>query len=109
MSVEQTSVIDMIGINRDSGKVILTVSDHLPWDAKEHEHLLLLQEKINTYLRFIESGEVYREYPDALKHQFVIEVVGQYSLSEKAQAFYAAVTPVVRQSGFEISFEVLLK
>ncbi|WP_407059149.1 DUF6572 domain-containing protein [Ralstonia syzygii subsp. celebesensis] len=29
------------------------------------EHLLLLQEKINCYLRFIESGEIYNSFPSA--------------------------------------------
>ena len=99
----------MVGISRVSGKVILTVSDHLAWDAQEHEHLMLLQEKIKTYLRFVESGEIYQEYPDARNRQVLIEIVGKYPLSEKAKAFYAAVEVVVKQSGFEIGFELFAK
>jgi hypothetical protein len=34
------------------GSAVLTVSDHLPWDNID-QHLYCLQEKLNTYLRFI--------------------------------------------------------
>ena len=56
MGVEQTTVIDAIGIDQVSGAVHLTIADALAWDAA---HLRLLQEKLNAYLAFVESGELY--------------------------------------------------
>lgn len=56
MSVEDLNTIDCIGIPIETPhEVNLGISDHLEWDASLDEHLYLLQEKINTYLRFIES------------------------------------------------------
>jgi len=55
MSVEQRKVIDFVGISKADGRAILTISDHLPWLA-DNEHLLILQDKINDYLAFLESG-----------------------------------------------------
>jgi hypothetical protein len=46
MSIENKKVVDFISINKNE-KVVLTISDHLQWDEK-NEHLLKLQEKINS-------------------------------------------------------------
>src|SRR6266540_2021756 len=62
MSISETDKIDVIGIDSASGDVILTVSDHLDWEDVG-THLLQLQEKLNTYLAFIESGEMLESYP----------------------------------------------
>ena len=64
MSIEQTDLIDIISIDRLTGETILTISDHLDWSDSE-AHLLLLQNKLNRYLAFVESGEIFRSYPKA--------------------------------------------
>ena len=64
MAVDNTKTIDLIGIDNETGIVILTISDHLDWKETD-THLVLLQDKINCYLRFIESGEIYETYPEA--------------------------------------------
>lgn len=61
MSIEDQGSVDAIGIDQE-GVVVRTLSDHLEWDDG---HLFLLQEKINTYLAFLESGEVFETYPDS--------------------------------------------
>ena len=61
MSIEGQGSVDAIGIDQE-GIVVLTISAHLEWDDG---HLFLLQEKINTYLAFLESGEVFETYPDS--------------------------------------------
>jgi hypothetical protein len=60
MTVEQHDVVDFISVNA-GGDVVLTVSDHLSWD-RVNEHLFCLQEKLNCYLRFVESGEIIASY-----------------------------------------------
>jgi hypothetical protein len=62
MSVEQPDVIDGIGIDKVSGKVVLTISDHLPWD--EH-HLIKLEAKLAGYVRFVESGQILEQCPES--------------------------------------------
>lgn len=106
MSVENSTVVDAIGVERDSGKVILTISDHLDWIG-EREHLLALQEKINTYLRFIESGEINDTYPDALGRARVIDVVTKHRPTDVALAFFRKATAVLHAAGVELRTRVL--
>ena len=58
MAVDQTRVVDTVGLETETGAVILTIYDHLDW-SDTLAHQTVLQEKINTYLLFIESGEIY--------------------------------------------------
>ena len=76
MSVENEKVIDIIGINKE-GKATLTISDHLVWDDK-NEHLLILQNKINTYIGYIEDRQYFETYPDAIGKEFIIQVIAKF-------------------------------
>ena len=79
MAIDNNSVIDFIGTIEEDNEVILTISDHLDWNLKT-DHLLKLQSKINRYLDFVDSGEIYEEYSNSLGRNIVIEVVGKYDL-----------------------------
>lgn len=85
MSIEQKDIIDFISTSPD-GKIVLTISDHLLWDEK-NEHLLMLQEKLNSYLRFIESGEIFKSYPAAKDNSLIIEIGVQYEPNKVGLAF----------------------
>jgi uncharacterized protein DUF6572 len=55
MSVDQARTIDFIGVDKSTGDLILTVSDHLDWkDSGKHQ--LLLQAKINSYLSSLRAA-----------------------------------------------------
>jgi hypothetical protein len=54
---------------------MLTISDHLVWGD---EHLYMLQEKINKYIDFIESGDIYEKYEQAVGKKFVIELIYRF-------------------------------
>ena len=85
MSVEQIDKIDFISTTPE-GKVELTISDHLEWDA-ENNHLLILQNKLNAYLDFIQSGQILEDYPSAENKEIVISVVMKYAPKEDALTF----------------------
>ena len=85
MSVEQKDIIDFISTSPDR-QIVLTISDHLRWDEK-NDHLFLLQEKLNSYLRFIESGEIFESYPAAKNKYLIIEIAIQYEPNEVGFAF----------------------
>jgi hypothetical protein len=101
VSVEQTNIIDFVALDKETGKVCLTVSDHLPWGG---DHLSLLQEKLNAYLRFLESGEVYESYPNAKGHDFVIQVLALHRPNEEARVFFERVGAIIRGAGFAFTF-----
>lgn len=110
MSVTDARIIDMWGIPKwDNSKVILGIADHLEWrdKAEQGEHLLVLQEKINTYIAFIESGEIYAEIPGALGKSPVIRVHGKYELPAQGELFIDRIAETLKRVG--IGFEFVLE
>ena len=59
MSVVKADMID--GMAADGNTLVLAISDHLIWDREKAAHLSMLQEKLNKYIYFFESG-TYRQY-----------------------------------------------
>jgi len=74
MSVEQEDVIDYISIDRATGDVLLTIADHLPWDDFA-QHLTKLEAKVNSYLRFVTSGQLIEARPEAAGRHVIIDLV----------------------------------
>lgn len=101
MSVEQTTVVDVIHTDAVTGKVCLTVSDHLPWDQA---HLAQLQEKLNTYLRYIESGEIYQSYPKSTGRELLIKVALKHRPTAEALSFLEGARQAIVTAGFEFEF-----
>jgi hypothetical protein len=104
MSIDQANVVDFIGIEGSS--VVLTISDHLGWDD-EDEHLLALQEKINAYLRFVESGEILDTYPQAAGKTPVINVVMHVPPSPGGSEFLDRIRSILTDAGFKLRARVL--
>ena len=105
MSIEQEDVIDIIGTDRLTGVVTLTISDHLDW-SDSTAHQLLLQRKLNRYLAFVESGEILQSYPRAKGHPVTFDVAFKYPPDEGGQAFLARAKSIVEGAGFKLRFEV---
>jgi len=101
MTVEQHDTVDFVGFS-PTGELILTISDHLPWD-KVNEHLFCLQEKLNCYLRFVESGELFTLYPNVVGRQISIDVVLQYPAPEDARWFFDKASQAISAAGFRFS------
>ena len=73
MSILEENVIDSASI--ENGILILTISDHLKWD---NEHLFLLQEKINSYIQYIESGQVFEDFGESSYETIEIQLIYKY-------------------------------
>jgi hypothetical protein len=106
MSIEQTNTVDFVTLDETSGDAMLTISDHLAWDENEGAHLELLQRKLNTYLRFIETGELTREFPHLEGRSVAINLVGKFPLSQQAETFVRKAGEAIRDAGFKLQFEV---
>jgi hypothetical protein len=101
MSVEDKDKIDAISLSNDGKKVILTITYHLDWTE---DSLLKLQEKINTYLSFIESGEMLDAYLQSKDKFVAIEVVYNETLDESGLEFAEQATSVLENAGYELIF-----
>lgn len=102
MSVENSRVVDAISIN-PKDVVVLTIADHLPWDDQP-EHLQILEEKINAYLHFIESGELYNQYPNARDKAYQIGITFKYVPNEVGIEFLRKVKTVLLQEGCDLYY-----
>ncbi|WP_044421620.1 DUF6572 domain-containing protein [Pseudomonas syringae group genomosp. 3] len=103
MSIEQIGIVDAIGVDKETGKVVLTISDHLEWNS---EHLLLLQEKLNLYIGFVENGELLEVYPDSKGREVIVNVNCKYPPDVRGMEFLSRVGSVVKQAGIGFSFQV---
>jgi hypothetical protein len=104
MAIDNPEVIDVMGLDRKTGRVTLTVSDHLEWGCPE-EHFTLLKEKVEAYVRFVQSGQLLESYPKARDRQVEIKVVFKHSPAglRKLDEIGAA----VERAGLFFSHEVL--
>src|ERR1700754_1585389 len=106
MSVDQKGVIDVLTRSRESGDITLTISDHLDW-AQPLEHMRLLQEKIDAYIRFIGSGQLWERFPDAVRKGVIIQVAFRVPPPEgDVRSFLAAAEEKVEAAGYGFSFKV---
>jgi hypothetical protein len=106
MSIEEPTTIDFVVIDKNHTYVELLIVDHLDWLNAEGEHLLMLQEKLNTYLEFIEGGELVQNKPHAKGLPVTIIILGKYPLSTEAERFLNLAKGAVTQAGFSLEFRV---
>ncbi len=104
MSVEDDTVIDFIGIEKATGHVVLTISDHLPWND---EHLKKLERKIATYVHFVKSGQLLENRPDAEGRTVQIRIVHKFELTDHARVVLKAAQEDIQKSGLVLSFTKL--
>lgn len=105
MSIDQQKVIDAIAIDERTGELILFIFDHYAWGDLKSDHPLKLQEKINTYLSYIESGEIYDNNPDYKGKSIIIKIIGKYPLNDFGEKFFEKAKSIVQWAGFDIRFE----
>ena len=106
MSIEQLDVVDVISTDKETGHVILTISDHLDW-SNSVEHQRALQAKFNKYLAFVEGGEILLRYPEAKGRPVAFRVVFKHKPDEEGRRFLERAQDVIEGAGFSLRHEVL--
>jgi len=102
MSIEDLDQIDFISAHTD-GYIALTISDHLEWDDNP-DHLSILLAKINHYLEFIETGQIYDKYPDAKGRKIVIEIIAKFAPNEDCYYFLLSARKQMVSLGYDLKF-----
>jgi hypothetical protein len=74
MGLENSKTVDAVGTDKDTGTVILTILDAWNWSHVD-THLRALQAKLNTYLDFVASGQLLREYPQGAGKPVRIDIL----------------------------------
>lgn len=84
MGLDNLEVVDALGIEKNSDCAILSLFDSWDWEDDERAHLLAIQDKLNNYLDFIESGQIFEDYPPAKNKDLVINVIFRFTPPESA-------------------------
>lgn len=106
MTISDASTIDLVATRPGSREVRLIVSDHLDWDDVQ-SHCLQLQDKIDAYLAFIESGQAAR-HPQVRgidAPEFCIAVVGMHEPPPAGAHFLERAAAIVGGAGVLFRFE----
>ncbi|MGC1498108.1 MAG: DUF6572 domain-containing protein [Sulfitobacter sp.] len=81
MTIYDTKIVDAIWNVDSLNEVHLLLTDHLDWNENVDEHLAMLQDKLNVYISFIESGEILVSYPNSVGSKLIIDIRFKYLLS----------------------------
>ena len=122
MSVRQANVIDGMGIDKNTNKLVFLITDPYAWAVQEYEHLTAIQAKINNYVRYIETesySEMYKDrkfdgyrieisemYKDRKFDGYRIEIVFKYKYTENGEAFLNAGKKQLKERNIDFIYSV---
>ena len=72
LNIESTETIDSIAYEQDTKKLLMLISDGMDW-TDEGKHMLLLQSKLNSYIRYIDMNQYLESYPNTNNLEIKIE------------------------------------
>ena len=106
MSIEDSDVVDSIGMSKVDQNAVLLISDHLDW-SDERNHFEMLEKKISKYLDFIKSGQLLESLPHTAGRSIRIELIQQYQPTENALRFLDAAKRQLASMDLEFTFHPL--
>ena len=94
-NIEKTDTIDGLAYEQDTSSLILLLTDGMDW-SDMNRHLLLLQEKLNNYKRYIDSKQYEEKYPDVKRIELRVSFLFQepevcHKLLERAKQVFVDV------------------
>jgi hypothetical protein len=105
MSIQDSKTVDFVSLASEPNTALLVVSDHFDW-TNTLDHQFALQEKLNAYLSFIESHELYARFPKAKGKRVEIRVMFQHEPDPSGINFLRNVRHAIEQAGFHFSYQV---
>ncbi len=105
MSIDNPTMVDAVSTAEDGSHVQLTIIDAGDW-SDERSHLFALQAKLNGYFDFVQSGQLFEEYPAAQRTPVLISVIFRLPPSARAKDLLARADEVSRQLGLRVGYEV---
>ena len=106
MGLENPGVVDAISTAKDDSQVTLSIFDAWDW-VDEANHLFAIQDKLNSYSDFVQSGQIYENYPAAVSRPVIIQLVTKYPLPAKAEAYLNVARKAAVQLNLQISSRIL--
>ncbi len=104
--VANPAVIDLFGIDQNSGEVLLAMNEPRPWDGSD-ERLHELQEKFNAYVSFLLDGEMLAAHPELAGKAARIELRCDHMPDERALSLLNLIHDQIALQ--EIKMEVVVR
>ena len=112
MRLAEADIVDYLSLEKGGSAVIVTLLDDFE-GPDLMQRLALLQRKINRYLDFIESGEVFVQLARTTGHRVNhstpvrVEIVAKQDLVGEGERFLTHVASAAKDVGVGLSFRVL--
>lgn len=112
MLLSNADVIDYLGIEKETGCVVVTLVDDCDW-RDETAHLTQLQRKLNRYFDFIDRGEVFQQvaaiagYEVAPSTPVKMSILARYEPQGEGRRFLEHVAKVALEAGVGFAFKVV--
>jgi hypothetical protein len=110
MTIRDTTVIDAASEDVAAGEIILSITDGFDWDS-DVERAEALQEKINTYISFVHSGQIKEQFPAADSRRVVIQFISRFPQEEESPDFVrmtAMLCDALAEQGIALRCETLM-
>ncbi|MBP5529457.1 MAG: branched-chain amino acid ABC transporter substrate-binding protein [Lachnospiraceae bacterium] len=104
MAIDNTAVVDAVAYEGD--KLILQLYDHLEFtDEIEKDHMFLLQDKLNTYIWYVDSEQYKETYPNANLSVFEIQIKFKYNPSDFCISYIQYVNNKLQATEIKVVYE----
>jgi hypothetical protein len=101
--IQNPSLIDLVTVNNQAGDVRLIMIQMEPWDNSDRQ-IDQLQAKAETYVSFVEGGQLARTYPEVAGQPVTIQLDAQAEPTGRTADAIARLREALQKRG--INFEV---
>lgn len=109
MAVDNPNVVDGMAFDKERNALVMLLTDSFKWVGgvgedilPEYNHLLMLQEKLNSYISFIEEKQYISNFPEAEVEMSVIEIHFMYDITENCKKFLQTVQQQISELKIKI-------
>jgi hypothetical protein len=99
--VENSKVVDLISVDPQSGKVVLTMIERRPWGASDRQ-FQEIEEKINRYMGYALEGFLFEHHPQFEGKQVMLRLECAEEPHGEAVLFVKAAAHAASDHGLEL-------
>ena len=105
MAITDRDVVDSVAY--EDSILLLQLYDHLDFEGEfEKDHMLMLQDKLNTYIWYIDSKQYQTTYPGKDFEKFHVKIFFMFEPSCLCKRFIAHVNGKLLSSNIKVEYVV---